>query len=217
MEMVISNGAGDSLTVNETGGVVTESSIGAVTFITGVYTPGFGLTIQALVGQFQVETTGEGHGDVTQPTLADLNQIQASTSRAAGTLNVVFTDTGYTDFGIGFLLGVSGTNDKGIIASTADFSTSVDAANAIPAGTLVGSIDGETGNPTTSYSTVETFTNPIGTSGSLTEHTTLHFTGQGAMQANFTISAVPEPASVLLFGGVLLLSTRVLRKKLRKV
>jgi hypothetical protein len=216
MEMVLSDTSGDSLTVNVTGGVVTHSGTGSFSFVTGTYTTAGGLVMIGTVGQFNINTTAEGHPNLNLPTLEDLNQISAS-STGPGVLDAVFTDTGYTTFGAAFLLGVSGTNDAGIVMSTANFTALGSSTNQLLTGTTIGSLTGLTGNPSTSYSATEGFPNTIGSSGSLTVQTGLNFSGPAHMQANFTISAVPESASVVLFGCVLLFSTTALRKKLRKV
>src|ERR1700687_4471328 len=119
-ELVLSDGLGNKITVDVTGGVVTTSTTGAAAVGAAIYSTATGLVVLGTVGQFTVNTTGEGHANLMAPTLEDLNQIQAS-STGAGTLTAQFTDTGYTGLASGFQLGVSGTNDSGIVASTADF------------------------------------------------------------------------------------------------
>jgi hypothetical protein len=125
-------------------------------------------------------------------------------------LTMTFTDTDYTDFGPGFLIGISGVNGAGITTSKASFSAFQDNTDAIPAANLIGSFLNQTG---LSYNNGGTFANPGGAAGSLTSMTVFNFSGLGTMQANFTISAVPEPASIVFLGTVLLGLTALFRKR----
>jgi hypothetical protein len=165
---------------------------------------------------FSLNVTGEGQNDSVPPELQNLDQINADrTVAGGGTLTTTFTDTQYNNFGSAFNLAVSGTNGAGITASKASFMAYASSTNAIPAGTLIGQFLNDT---TASYNNNGNFANTVGSSGSLTAQTVLAFSGEGTMQATFTIAnAVPEPASTVLLGTVVLgLATLIRKKQLKR-
>jgi hypothetical protein len=209
-ELKLSDGSLTATIDVDTGGVVTclGSCGGLINLSTGAHNK---LNVIGTFGQFDVNFTGRGGGISVRPTLENLNQLNA-TSTGAGTLTAWFTDTSFVDLASGFQLGISGVNDVQISSSTSAFSAFADAGNGVPAATLIGAMTGFTG---TSYNNTSQFANPIGSSGSLTLKTVLAFSGQGAMQANFSISNVPEPASVIFLGTTVLGLSAFLRRKLQ--
>jgi hypothetical protein len=161
---------------------------------------------------YTIDITGEGGAGSILPELQNLDQINADrTVGGGGTLTTIFTDTDYTDFGASFSLSVSGTNGNGITSSKSSFEAYVSTANTIPASSLIGEFLNDTG---ASYNNSQSFANPQSSSGSLTAETVLSFSGEGTMQATFSIAnAVPEPASIVFLGTMILSLTAVIRKK----
>ena len=181
------------------GGIVAPASI----------TPHTTLQVTGTLGQFTLNATGVGGATAIAPTLQNLNQIEAASS-GAGTLLTSFTDTDYFCpptgcFGSTFIISVSTVNDTKIATSTTTFASFVNAANGIPAGTLIGSFAPLTGLADADSGS---FANPVGATGSISSTTSIHFTGSGTVQANLQISTLgptthtttPEPSSLALFG-----------------
>jgi hypothetical protein len=177
------------------GGIIAPASI----------SPHATLQVTGKLGQFTINATGVGSFSAIAPTLQNLNQIEAASS-GAGTLFTSFTDTSYCLSGSGcfgpqFVISVSTVNNTAIKTSTTTFASFADAGNAVPAGSLIGSFAGLTG---LADAAAGIFANPVGTSGSLTSTTSIHFTGKGSVQANLQISSIPipEPSFLGLFGIV---------------
>jgi hypothetical protein len=219
-QLFLDAGGGVTATIDvNTGNVVTCSDTGGGCLgLIFTSTADHGtLQVTGTLGTFTINATGKGELDTIDPTKQNLNQIEVQNAGGAGTLIAIFTDTDYVALGSQFILAASTTIDSQIATSTVDFSGLGSAANSVPAGTLIGSFLGLTGN---SASASGTFANPIGATGSLTTNTVLNFSGAGAIQANFTISTagtqVPEPASISLLGTVLLFGTFVARRKFKR-
>jgi hypothetical protein len=179
-------------------------------------------TIETLVGAsfqgYTLSDTAVGADDSTLPTLQDLNQINADkTSGGAGVLTSTFTDTQYTDLSSMLNVADSNVSDAQIKTSTIAFNVYTDAGNAIPAGTSVetNSLTGESNSNGIGGVVVG---NPNFPDGSLTSQTIMTFAGLGSIQANISISnvAVPEPASIVLLGTMILGLTALIRKKQEK-
>ncbi len=217
-QMFLDAGGGITATINVDGlGLVTCSGTCGGLVLPPIISPHRTLSVTGTLGNFTINATGVAGLDAISPTLQNLNQIDANAG-GAGTLITEFTDTNYcgvggqTCFGPLFILSASTVNDVQIAASTTDFFAFGNPANAVPAGTLIGSFPGLTG---LSDSSAGVFPNGIGTGGSLTSRTNISFTGAGRVQANVGIStvAVPEPASLWLLTAV---GCSVFLKRLRR-
>jgi hypothetical protein len=222
-ELFLDAGGGISATVDVSDlGIVTCSGTCGGLVFPAFLTPHTTLLVTGTLGQFTIDSTGVGGVDAISPTLQDLNQIEAASS-GPGTLFTEFTDTDYCSPGAGgcfgnqFVLSASIVNDTAIAASTTDFAGFADAADSVPAGTLIGAFLGLTG---LADSTAGIFTNPVGSSGSLSSVANLTFSGSGRIQANFqisTISTVAEPASILLLGTLVGLAALKFGRKTHRV
>lgn len=210
-QLILDDGAGSVATIDvNTGNIVTcmGACAGLLTISTGDHAT---LVVTGTLGQFNITSTGTGGAVSVDPTLQNLNELSIA-STGAGTLTITYTDTDYTDFGASFLLGISGVQSVETSASLTSFSAFASGANAVPAGSLIGAFNNNTGLV---FANSGVFANPVGASGSLTSVITTAFAAAGTIQANLTISnvVVPEPASVALFGTLLLVSGFAMRRK----
>jgi hypothetical protein len=151
---------------------------------------------------------------------------QVEARRAAGASDdffVTFTDTEYNTFTNQFKLAASITNDDAVETSVTNFRAHVSGNDQlapvpdVPAN-FIGALNGLTGS---SDADSGVFPSPIApdTSGSLSARTHIDFTdgALGGVQATFTISSqIPEPASVVLFGTMLLGTGLGLRRRFSK-
>src|SRR5262245_35851235 len=111
--LVITDGLGNSVELRAdttTFAVSTAGSSGAFPVATPRYPTATGLVVQWTVGQFTIDATGKGRPDVLWPTLANLNQINA-TSQGSGTLTSTFTTQNYPMLGSHFLMAASLVED----------------------------------------------------------------------------------------------------------
>lgn len=213
-QMILDDGVGDIATITvSTGNVVgCSGTCGGLTVQNSSGDHKI-LTVLGTLGQFSISSTGHGRDASVRPTLQSFNQIDA-TSSGSGTLTVTYTDTSYTDFALnGFAMSVSGVDNVQIASSKTSFKAYADSLNGLPAdaaGSLIGKFDNMTG---TSYNAGSNFANPIGSSGSLESKIIMAFSGTGTLQANLDISNVPEPASIVFLGTVLLGLTTLVKKK----
>jgi hypothetical protein len=172
------------------------------------------VTVSAsLLPDFLVDvTTG-----VTKPVFAepnmDLNSINVQTTGGAHTLTIEFSDDNFSTPTPAFDLKFGGTlafpagstvqadayfdNGNTLFAQT----THIGTVGPFGPGAFAGTASGP-GTADTSYS--------------LTQVLTLSTTGPGDFSGDFRLSPVPEPTSVALFGGVLLLTGTAIRRKLAK-
>jgi hypothetical protein len=169
------------------------------------------VTVNDSLGVLTVNvTTG-----VTKPVFAgshmDLNSIMVQTTGGGHTIDILFSEIDYSlligavaDFG-GTLSGSPG----GSITASAYF----DESNALFG---LASPIGTTG-PLGGGAFAASFTGPGPSAApySLTQVLTLVTTGATNFSGNFELQLVPEPASVALLGGVLLVTAGIVRKRFR--
>jgi len=180
-------------------------------------------------GQLQVSTktgmtfggitftdTSQGHDFVTVPQLQNQNQTQAtSTGPVPGTFSSIFTDTDVPTVATSF--GVTTTINALTLGGTADYFALNSNTNGIPATNLISSKLGQAG-PSGSTFTVSPNPSP-GVPYSLTTQIVIHFAKKNqAITASQQIEAinVPEPASIMLMGSMLLLTGLGLRRKMTR-
>jgi hypothetical protein len=225
-ELFLDAGGGTTATVDVSDlGIVTCTGTCGGLIFPAFLAPHTTLQVTGSLAQFTINATGVGGLNASFPTLQDLNQIEAA-STGPGTLFSEFTDTDYCMgaghcFGNSFVLSASTVNDTAISTSTSDFAAFADAADSVPAGTLIGSFIGLTG---LSDADSGTFADPVGVAGSLSSATSLMFTGIGRIQANFQISTsgttrslTPEPTSIILLGSLVGLAALKVRRKTHRI
>jgi hypothetical protein len=159
------------------------------------------------VGLWVVNVTTGIDKNLAAPSLIDLNSVNIA-APGAGTITILFSDNWFTPASSGFTAEVGGTITGG---GTIGFSAFEDPTTKFNLTNQIGS-------------TMTFNTSPYaGTTGgaiaapnnyALTEKVTISFgTGGGTASFDFAVNPIPEPASVALLGGVLLLTVSRLRRK----
>jgi hypothetical protein len=145
------------------------------------------------------------------PTAMDLFTFTL-TSGGPGTLRVMFSDTDFSGAVLtGGMLHVggtfSGTGSLSVAGYEDNTNTLFGTQNFVGAVTsnVPGSFSGDIGAAFPVAAPPDMF--------SLTEIATINFTGAGSTSFDAELSAVPEPASFALLGGLILLTVPVLRRK----
>ena len=168
-----------------------------------------------LFGGITFTDTSQGHEFVTVPQLQNQNQTQASSASASGTFSSIFTDTDVPTVANSF--GVTTTLNALTLGGTGDFFALNSNTNGIPATSLISSKLGQAGPSTSTFTTAA---NPSpGTPYSLTTQIVIHFAKKNqAVTSSQQIAAVnvPEPASIMLMGSMLLLTGLGLRRKMTR-
>ena len=187
-------------------------------------TPGVVMMSSTFNGIYTVNvTTG-----ITKPVLPgsnmDLNNVTV-TSMAPGahTLQIMFSETGFTTYGGGYgsfggtlsnLLGLSGST----VSASAYFGT-YNPACLGPCLFDLGNFIGTTGTIPSNGAFAQSFGGPGPTGGpfSLTQVLSLNTSGAGTLfSGDFNLAVNPEPASIVLLGTVLLFTTAALGRKRRR-
>ena len=201
--------------------ILADSSVGGWTDLSSTGSGPHGtIVFIGTVGNFSFNvTTGRGGGVEVLPTLINLNSIDVL-STGSGTLTLTFTDTSYSDLASQLNLSSSATfTGNTPNGSTAAFIGYAGPANAIPATGLIGSTGTYTqaSSPAgSSFASTINLPNPtlVGATVSLSERIILGFKGAGEIDSGFTIAnvAVPEPASIIFLGTMVLGLAGLIRK-----
>jgi hypothetical protein len=225
-QLVLNDGAGDIVTIDvSTVGalsvVCTSGSCGNVAAKTTSDGPDGTISVtHATFGNFTISDTAVGWADSTEPTIQDFNEIDAQSSSGGGSLTSTFTDSQEPNVSSELNVADSNTTDTAISASTIIFTVLTSPSNAIPAGSQVYQ-NSLTGHADSNGLNGANVTNPNPTNPndvSVTTEALLNFSGTGTIQANVSVSnvAVPEPASIVLLGTLILGLTALIRKKQEK-
>ncbi len=191
VDIVDQNGAGTACSGAVTGCSDANGLINVVTFVGSIGT--WNLNV----------STGSSHGALNGADL-DLNSVNNTT--AAGTLTISFSDDGFPA-ATGHSFSVGGTFTTG--TPTVSFSE-YSGATKFATTTQLGTTLSFTASP---FSGSTSGTSLAGQTA-LTEVAVLAFNGAGGTSFDAQLEPVPEPASVALFGGVLLCSVTMIRRKL---
>jgi hypothetical protein len=170
------------------------------------------LTFMGTIGGWDINVTTGTSKSASDPDLIHLNSLD-HTNGQGGTLTLMLSDDGYTPgnsggFNVTFGPTISGNNATVTYQAYEDDTTKFALTNAI--GPLItfhtSGSQSVSGGPAVS---------PSGYA--LTQVVTLSFAdGRGNVSFDATIDPVPEPASVVLLGGILLCSATVLRRRLNR-
>jgi hypothetical protein len=158
--------------------------------------------------------TGSSGPAVTYPQMLDLNSINVAAT-GAGTIQILWSANNFNLYGGGFTEVYGGTGQN----SSVRYSTYYDAGNNPLALTTLIADTGVMGpfvSPTGYSGSVGGAHLAPGSNYSLTQKLVLSFSGVGQDSGNFALNSVPEPASVALFGGVLLFTVGAIRRKARR-
>jgi hypothetical protein len=171
-----------------------------------------------LFGGISFVDVAAGHDFVSAPLLQNVNDTQSTSASATGTFTTTFTDTFLTPTPTAFDVTTTFNNLVGG-ASSADYYALNLNTNTIPASALISSQVGVSGK--SANTTVLNAPNPSpGAPYSLTTQIVIHFATKdrlvNASQQIAAVAFVPEPASTLLLGTMLLLTGVGLKKKLTR-
>ena len=231
LELVAGSGANYSTLYIDPTGAVTCNDYGTSTACSGPYTAsGSGGAIVLGLANFdgyhlQITSGGSNSpncsGFPNGPGCLNTTNITA-TNVTAGTQSITayYADTGFTPAGAtGLIVGFSTPGETGTTALQTAYATTgtIDplgpGVETPTAGLSVCGTPGLKISGPTSNASAGTSCGAPGTPFSLELATTMTTTAGGAFNLNGTISAVPEPAAVVLFGTVLALCASGLRRR----
>ena len=161
------------------------------------------------LGNFLVNvSTGISKPVFTHPKM-DLNSVNVQASGPASTLNIEFSDDFFTVPSPQFDLQFGGTIGGGSVTVLAF----LDEGNALFAGNLIGSLGPFSGG---AFSGNVFGPGTADTSYSLSQKLTLNSNGPVfSFSGDFALNPVPEPASVALFMGMLVVTGTAIRRKMK--
>jgi hypothetical protein len=201
-EMTLTSGSA-SVTIFDNG-----TCIGCVGSDSGALSTTGNIIFSGPVGGWTIDVSA-GISFGPADTTIDLSSINAA-SNGAAPLTVTFSDTGFTTPSPSFLMFGFGTLAHG--AGTAGLKAWVDTTNTIfgePVGGLIGSVGPTSANYTYSINGGSGDVTPY----SITEALTLTGNEGTLWSTDSMVTSVPEPATVVLFGSVLLLCASKLRRR----
>ena len=205
LELELTDGTNTAL-INSSGTLVLTGSASGVAFVgSGVY------TFDGSVGNYNVNvSTGEG-SPVLPLGYLDLNSVDTASSGASGPLKIWWSENGIATVYNGWLMQWGGTLSSGGGGSVSDTAYE-DNTNAFfgtqnTIGTIGPQGPGVVGG--TAGSGIATVTAPY----SLSELITINGASTTNYSGDASLSPVPEPASAVLFGGVLFAIATALRRK----
>lgn len=199
----LQDGAGDIISIDNTGAVTTSGTCTPARCSTTLVAGSNGsITFEGSIGSFSF-TLDSGTDPLIEiaPELMDLTTKNIKTT-AAGSLTITYSASGITG-NTGFLLNDGGTQTGD--ATSADYSAFVGTTLIATTGALTGSSFGVTNLGSSVTSGAGPYT--------LKQVLDLKFSGAGTDSGDFSLSGVPEPASISLFGSVLLLSVGAIRRR----
>jgi hypothetical protein len=172
------------------------------------------VTVSTAVGDFAINvTTGLSKPVFAQP-MMDLNSVNIQTTGGAHTLTLEFSDDNFTVPSPAFSLLFGGTLSGAGAVSVGAAAYLSEANTLFAQDTLIGTV-GPFGPG--AFSGTATGPGTADTSFALTQIITLVTNGPTNFSGDFELSPVPEPTSVALFGGVMLLTGAAIRRKLSNV
>jgi len=181
-------------------------------------------TFNGPVGNWDINVSTSIQDDGTDPVL-DLNSVDHALIASPGGMIIETIANGYAVGSPGYHLDVGGTLTAGTAAAFQDYGGNNDLVCAAGVNTCSPASLGlaTTGGPLTFASLGGAFSgSKSGPPGNTVNPYSLAILAvldpkvKGSNSFDAGINTVPEPASVLLFGGALLLTATALRKKLRK-
>lgn len=206
LELKLSDGTTSFDILDEGANDSCSGQVGCITFLSALSGP---------IGKFTINvTTGTGTSPASSSALdeLDLNSVDIKTSSGAPTtLTIELSDNNYTPGQGGWNFGIGGTLCSGCTLVAEAFggksNTKFDYSN--PLGSFVFTTSAYSGSTST---LVGTPADPF----ALTIRTILTVPGLGTTSYDAKLDPAPEPSSVALLGGILLVTAGALRRKLRR-
>ena len=206
LELELTDGTNTAL-INSSGTLVlTGAASGSATVGSGVY------TFNGSVGNYNVNvSTGEGSPLLPMGNL-DLNSVDTASGPSSGPLKIWWSENGLTTIFNGWTMQWGGTLSGGA-GSNVSYTAYEDNGNGFFATTKTIGMIGPQG-PGVVGGTLAAAVPGVTSPYSLSELITLNGVGSTNYSGNASLTpGVPEPASVFLFGGVVLAVATTLRRK----